>query len=103
MEFVMHVNEQIFILSEGAMGCHCNRGEKENMSFRCFKKNIESDLNNFYYISCKNSKKVTRKMKLFLKIFPIALFVSEIKFDFFCCCVGSDSCEHKRELLLWVV
>ena len=37
-------------------------------------------------------------MKLFLKIFPMVLFVSEIKFDFFLLCDGKNSREHKREL-----
>ena len=37
-------------------------------------------------------------MKLFLKIFLMVLFVSEIKFNFFLLCGGKNSCEHKREL-----
>ncbi len=37
-------------------------------------------------------------MKLFLKIFLMVLFVSEIKFDIFLLCGGKNSREHKREL-----
>ena len=74
MEFVMHINEQIFILSEGAkfrkvsaenacilcrtketlvepMGGHCNWEKKENMPVIYFKKNIELSLNSFLLLA----------------------------------------------------
>ena len=47
MNFIMDMDEQIFRLSEGAMGFHCNWGKVGNMPFRFFKKNIELNLNSF--------------------------------------------------------
>lgn len=47
MEFIMHISEQIYFLSEGAMGFHCNWGEEGKMPFICLKKTIELILNNF--------------------------------------------------------
>jgi len=41
MEFLMNINEQVFLVFEGAMGVHCNRKKKEKMPFRFFKKNIQ--------------------------------------------------------------
>ena len=43
----MDINEQIFLVIEGAMGFHCNRKKKGKMPFRFFKKNIRLILNSF--------------------------------------------------------
>ena len=43
----MHMDEQLLLLFEGAMGFHCNRKKKRKMPFRCFKKIIELSLNSF--------------------------------------------------------
>jgi hypothetical protein len=47
MSFIMHMDEQILLLFEGAMWYHCNRKKKLKMPFRCFKKIIELILNSF--------------------------------------------------------
>lgn len=47
----MSINEQIFLVFEGAMGVHRDRKKKEKMPFRLFKKTIGLILNCFlkYY------------------------------------------------------
>jgi hypothetical protein len=47
MSFIMHMDEQILLLFEGAMEVHCNRKKEQKMPFRCFKKIIELNLNSF--------------------------------------------------------
>ena len=47
MDFIMDISEQVFLLSDGAMGFHCNGEKEKKMPFMCFKKNIELNLNNF--------------------------------------------------------
>ena len=47
----MDINEQIFLVFEGAMGFHCNRKKKEKMPFRFFKKNFGLILNSFFIFS----------------------------------------------------
>ena len=47
MDFIMHNNEQIFLLFDGAMGFHCNGKKKGKMLLLCFNKNIELNLNSF--------------------------------------------------------
>ena len=47
MSFIMHMDEQILLLFEGAMGVHCDRKKKQKMPFRCFKKIIVLYLNSF--------------------------------------------------------
>ena len=44
----MDINEQFFLVFEGAMGFHCNRKKKGKMPFRFFKKNIRLILNSFF-------------------------------------------------------
>ena len=41
MEFLMDINEQIFLVFEGAMGFHCNRKKEKKMPYMCFQKIIE--------------------------------------------------------------
>lgn len=47
MIFLMGINEQIFLVFEGAMGVHCNRKKKGKMPFLFFKKGIQLNLNGF--------------------------------------------------------
>ena len=47
----MDINEQIFLVFEGAMGFHCNRKKKGKMPFRFFKKNFGLILNSFFIFS----------------------------------------------------
>ena len=51
MYFIMQIDEQILLLFEGAMGFHCNRKKEKKMSYMCFKKNIELNLNSFLLFS----------------------------------------------------